>query len=236
VIVSVHGISLNAAEHMVRMRTAADKVGAVIIAPWFDRVHFRGYQRLLCQDGQTRADLALIAMLEDAAATLGVEVERCYLSGFSGGGQFAHRFAAFHADRVAGCVTSAAGWYTFPDFERPYPQGLAPGSGPAGLELHPAARQVPMHVLVGSLDDRPEPSLNMSKIIVAQQGSGRVTRARRWVEAMQLDRIRHGGAPVTITVLENLGHDFSKAVDCNALDTLIVARFGLQATKEKNLA
>ena len=93
-----------------------------------------------------------------------------------------------------------------------------------------------MHVLVGSRDDRPEPSLNMTKAIVAQQGAGRVTRAQRWVEAMQADRARHGGAPVTITVLKNLGHDFSKAVEHYALDRLIVERFGLQATQEKQLA
>ena len=118
VIVSVHGISLNAAEHMVRMRAVADTLGAVVIAPWFDRAQFRGYQRLLCHDGQTRADLALLAMLDDAADSLGVDVSRFHLTGFSGGGQFAHRFAAFHADRVTACVTSAAGWYTFPPIRK----------------------------------------------------------------------------------------------------------------------
>lgn len=236
VIVSVHGISLNAAEHMVRMRDVADRLGAVIIAPWFDRKQYRGYQTLLCRDGETRADLALIDMLDDVARRFGVDTSRIYLSGFSGGGQFAHRFALFHADRVNACVTCAAGWYTYPDEQRPYPLGIADGSAPHDLRPHPHADRVPMHVLVGSRDDRVEPSLNMDDDVVAQQGIGRVTRARAWVETMQQHRAAHGGAPVTLSLLDRLGHDFSKAVDRNGLDALIVRCFGLREPGKENRA
>ncbi len=236
VFVSVHGISLNAAEHLLRMRAAAERAGAVLIAPWFDRAHYRGYQRLLCNDGCTRADLALLTILEDAFAQFGCDSSRIYLSGFSGGGQFAHRFAALHADRVAACATTAAGWYTFPDTQRSWPQGIADGTLPAGMAVHPRARQVPMHVLVGTLDDRPEASLNAQESIVTQQGVGRLTRARRWVDALREDRARHAGAEVTLTVIDGLGHDFGRAVDRHALDSLIFARFGLHHTKETYLA
>lgn len=236
VIVSVHGISLNAAEHLMRMRAESERVGALLIAPWFDRTRYRGYQRLLCHDGRTRADLALLTMLDDAAGQFGVNPAEVYLSGFSGGGQFVHRFAAIHADRVASCVTTAAGWYTFPDPELPWPQGQAAGSLPPGMLIHPQARQVPLHVFVGALDDRPEASLNARKAIVAQQGKGRLERARRWATAMRDDRARHGGAEVTLTVLPNLNHDFTTAVERNALDALVVARFGLPQTKETRVA
>ena len=236
VMVSVHGISLNAAEHLVRMRTQAERVGALLIAPWFDRTHYRGYQRLVCRGGQTRADLALLAMIDDATATFGGDCRRIHLAGFSGGGQFAHRFAAIHADRVAACVTTAAGWYTFPDEACPWPQGLSAPTMPAGIALHPAARQVPIHVLVGSRDNRPEPSLNATAAIVAQQGATRLDRASSWVAAMREDRARHGGADVTLTVIDRLDHDFSKAVDRHALDALVVERLGLTQTKETDCA
>lgn len=236
VIVSVHGISLNAAEHLVQMRGEAERAGALLIAPWFDRTHYRGYQRLLCRDGQTRADFALLAMIEDATATFGGDGRRIHLSGFSGGGQFAHRFAAIHADRVAACVTSAAGWYTFPDESSPWPRGQSAPTMPPGIALHPAARHVPMHVLVGSRDNRPEPSLNAAAAIVAQQGTTRLDRAHAWFAAMRADRARHGGADVTLTVIDQLDHDFSKAVERHALDALVVARLGLQQIKETDRA
>ncbi|WP_162010989.1 PHB depolymerase family esterase [Oceanicaulis sp. HTCC2633] len=232
VIVSVHGISLNAAEHMVRMRQEADRIGAVIIAPWFDRTHYRGYQKLLCRDGETRADLALIDMLEDASERFGVDTSRVYLSGFSGGGQFTHRFSMFHANRVIACVTCAAGWYTFPDATSPYPLGTAPESGPAGMSPHPQARKVPMHVFVGSRDDRVEPYLNMDDDVIAVQGVGRLMRAKRWVKAMRQDRKQHGGADVTLTRLKQLGHDFTKAMERNRLDARVVESFGLSSSKE----
>lgn len=236
VLVSVHGISLNAAEHLVRMRRESERAGALLIAPWFDRTHYRGYQRLLCRDGRTRADLALLAMITDATAKFGGDGERIHLSGFSGGGQFAHRFAAVHGERVAACVTTAAGWYTFPDADQAWPQGLAAGTMPPGIALHPTARQVPIHVLIGSRDSRPEPSLNAAPAIVAQQGVSRLDRARAWVAAMRADRARHGGAEITLTVIDQLDHDFSKAVERHALDALVVARLGLQQTKETDCA
>jgi poly(3-hydroxybutyrate) depolymerase len=38
-----------------------------------------------------------------------------HLSGYSGGGQFVHRFMLVHPGRVARVAVGAAGWYTFPD-------------------------------------------------------------------------------------------------------------------------
>ncbi|WP_284123978.1 PHB depolymerase family esterase [Parerythrobacter aestuarii] len=230
VIVSVHGISLNAAEHMVRMRSLAERLGAVVIAPWFDRTHYRGYQKLLCRDGETRADLALIEILDDVTARFGVDTGSIFLAGFSGGGQFAHRFALLHADRVRSCVTCSAGWYTYPDPSAAYPFGTAAGSCPDGSSPHPDAHKVPIHVLVGSRDNHVEPSLNMDADVVSRQGVGRVTRARRWVKAMQQARSPIDGAPVTLLRVQQMKHDFSKAVDRNGLDALIMERFGLHAS------
>jgi len=232
VVVSVHGISLNAAEHMARMRTMAERLGAAVIAPWFSREHYRGYQKLLCRDGATRADRALIDILDDFAQRHGIDTSRVYLAGFSGGGQFAHRFALFHADRVAACATCAAGWYTFPDRQAPYPLGLRAGTGPDGLAPHADASLVPMHVIVGDRDDLPEPSLNMTPQVVAMQGVGRVTRARAWHEAMKAER-RTGGAEVSLTILPRLGHDFGKAMERHALDRIIFEKFAIGRARER---
>ena len=232
IMVTVHGISRNAAEHMALMRGQADRLGAVLIAPLFDRQNFRGYQRLLCRDGHTRADLALIAMLGDLSGRAGLTGGKIHLAGFSGGAQFAHRFALFHSDLVASCVCCAAGWYTHPDPSRAYPLGTAPGSGPAGLEPHPRANEVPIHVIVDRRDERVQPNLNMSAPVIAQQGIGRATRARHFVKALRRARRGPGCAPVTLTLLEGFGHNFGKGVRRKGLDGLIAERFGLAASGE----
>ncbi|MEZ5743182.1 MAG: PHB depolymerase family esterase [Sphingomonadaceae bacterium] len=235
VVVSVHGISLNAAEHMVRMRVMAERTGAAVIAPWFSRQHYRGYQKLLCRDGETRADLALIDILDDFARRHGIDSSKVFVSGFSGGGQFAHRFALFHADRVAACATCAAGWYTFPDCEVAYPLGTEAGSGPEALSPHPDAGKVPMHILVGSRDDVAEPSLNMTPEVVAMQGVGRVTRAKAWHAAMTAQRGGKGGE-VSLTILPKLGHDFGKAMERHALDRIVFEKFALRRVEEARSA
>jgi len=231
VVVSVHGISMNAAEHMVRMRAMARRMGAALIAPWFDRQHYRGYQTLLCRDGRTRADLALLEILDDATQRHGLDTSKVFVSGFSGGGQFVHRFALFHADRVAACATCAAGWYTFPDDRVPYPLGTREGSGPDGLVPHADASKVPMHILVGSRDDGVEPSLNMTAPVIAMQGVGRMTRARAWHDAMRAQR-RELGAEVSLTILPRLGHDFGRAMEHHALDQIIFEKFGIGRAKD----
>lgn len=231
VVVSVHGISLNAAEHMVRMRAVAERVGAAVIAPWFSRQHYRGYQKLLCRDGTTRADQALLDILDDVATRHGIDTSKVFLSGFSGGGQFAHRFALFHADRVVACATCAAGWYTHPTTGLAFPRGTQCGSGPDGMNPHPDAARVPMHIFVGSRDDVIDPNLNMDEDIVALQGVGRLTRARAWQEAMKSARGRDG-SEVSLTVLPGLNHDFSRAMDHHALDQIVFEKFAIGRVKE----
>lgn len=232
VIVTVHGISRNAAEHMMRLREMAESTGAAIIAPYFSHREYRGYQQLECRTG-ARADLALRDMLSDFSEFSGIGTNRIKLAGFSGGGQFAHRFAMFHADRVETCVCIAAGWYSWPDRDTPYPLGLGQGRKLAGTPLHPGWEQVPIHVLVGSRDNAPETNLNMNPEIVALQGRGRHIRARRWVKAMRGYRSSPGSAPVTLEIIPHFGHDFGKAVARHNLDGRLALAFGLIGKEEK---
>lgn len=232
VIVSVHGISMNAAEHMVRMRQIGEEVGAAIIAPCFRTTLYPRYQQL--QDRQTgvRSDLALIDILADMRRQSGVETPRIHISGFSGGAQFAHRFAFYHADLVASCVSCSAGWYTFPDAETPFPLGIADGERPGGLSVHANWQQVPHHVIVGSRDTAIEDSLNMTTAVVEMQGIGRRARARRWVRAMNRGRKANGLPIVSLTELRGLTHDFTTAHDRHDLARLIAEKMGLPELKD----
>lgn len=233
VIVSVHGISMNAAEHMVRLRGIAEANGAVIIAPHFSRKAYPRFQQLQDIRSGTRADLALIDMLADVRRRYGLTFAKIHLTGFSGGAQFAHRFALYHADLVASCVSCAAGWYSFPDELLPFPLGAAPGSGPAGMSLHPDWMKVRHHVFVGSRDTIVEDALNMTAPVVAMQGIGRRERARRWVKAMNEARGAAGEDPVGFTVLRGLSHDFTRAHERHGLTNLIAGAMGILPATEQ---
>lgn len=227
VIVSVHGISRNAAEHMLRLRGLADASGAVLIAPHFRRTAYPRYQQLWDRRSGVRADLALIDVVADARARFALAPGKFHLTGFSGGAQFAQRFALFHAGQVASCTSCAAGWYTFPDDGAAFPLGTAPGSGPGGLSLHPDWAQVPHTVLVGSRDTLVDDVLNMSPAVVAMQGTGRRERAQRWVKAMNRARMAAGGPTVRFTLIRGLSHDFTKAHERHGLVDLIAGAMGL---------
>ena len=236
IIVSVHGISMNAAEHMVRLRGIAKANGAVIIAPHFSRKAYPRFQRLQDRKSGRRADLALIDMLADVRRRFGLTSAKIHLTGFSGGAQFAHRFAFYHADMVASCVSCAAGWYSFPDEETAFPLGTAPGSGPDGMSVHPDWLRVRHHVFVGSRDTAVEVALNMSAPVVAMQGIGRRERARRWVEAMNRARAVAGEAAVGFTVIRGLSHDFTKAHERHDLGNLVAEVMGLLLQRSDNNA
>ena len=82
-----------------------------------------------------RLDLQLLAMVDDARASLGAEDvqtdERFLLQGYSASGMFANRFTALHPDRVMAVASgSPGGWPIAPAAEHqgerlPYPAGVA---------------------------------------------------------------------------------------------------------------
>lgn len=222
IIVTVHGISMNAAEHLVKMRRLAAQANAVLVAPFFSKQRYPRYQRLQDHKSGVRSDLALIDIVESVSREFGLTNRKLVLIGFSGGAQFAHRFAFYHADRVSHCINCAAGWYSYPDLEEPFPYGLQAQTGPGGLSVHPDWADVAHHVIVGSRDILVEPSLNMTSAVVSRQGVGRLERARRWVTAMR-QALREGcDHNVELQEVEGLGHDYTDANDTFNLDQLIL--------------
>ncbi|MCT2560224.1 alpha/beta hydrolase [Tsuneonella sp. YG55] len=215
--VLVHGISENACEQTLRFVAESEKHGTILIAPLFRRSVFGQYQQLI--DGQSgiRADRALFDIIGAIRAELGLSEQRFDLFGFSGGGQFVHRFAFVHPRSVRSCVLVAPGWYTFPDNARAYPQGLR------GLPLdepsfdEDAVGAIPFHVVVGDQDVVRDGTLRSSPGMDRRQGRTRLERAVRWHRAM-----RKWGAHQnsSLTILGGLGHCFAEAVSDHDLPRL----------------
>jgi pimeloyl-ACP methyl ester carboxylesterase len=226
-LVAVHGYTRNAPEQAERFLPLCDAAGAVLAAPHFDAARFRDYQRLGGRRG-ARADLALDALVGELRQSLGLLLGRVSLFGFSGGGQFVHRYVMAHPKRVTSAVIAAPGWFTFPGRESTYPLGTRGVRRRLGLRMRAEAfAQVPIVVAVGEHDDdqraenlRREPALD------AQQGTTRLERATRWVGAMQHAALAAGVRPrVQLRVIPNAGHSFTECME-NGLGALVGDQLG----------
>ncbi len=206
-LVAVHGISRNADEHLDAFAGAAERAGATLVVPHFDADR-RGYQVLRSRDGATCADRDLVEMLD----TLGAP--RADLIGFSGGAQFAHRFALVRPERVARVVAVSAGWYTFPDPRRRFPHGLRASRRHAELVPDLAAfLALPLLLVVGALDTGRDAALRTDAHTEAVQGANRVVRAERFRAALlRAAAAAEVRADVRRVILPGVGHSFADAV------------------------
>ncbi|SEA98962.1 hypothetical protein [Rubrimonas cliftonensis] len=218
-LIAVHGIGRAARLKAETFAARAAAQGRAVIAPLYDEAFWNGYQRAVAP---RRADLALLELLKDLRAEGVVDAAGFDLFGYSGGAQFAHRFALLYPHLVGRLSLGAAGWWTFPD-AAPYPYGLG-GDGwgarmAAGL---PRFLGLDIVVTIGAQDCEPDDATRRGEAIDAQQGVDRLTRARAWVAALREAAAARALAPprIRLAVLPDAGHDFA---DCAAAgDGLLV--------------
>jgi len=212
--VSIHGISRNAREHAELFAPLAEQYGVVLVAPIFSRRHFGDYQRLGREGGGRRADHALQSISDEVEYLTGANSSKIFLTGFSGGGQFAHRYTLAYPDRVQRLAIGAAGWYSYPDRSRRFPYGIAPTPRLKGVDFNLRKfLQVPTAVFVGQWDIMYDPGLNQSTKIRRQQGFTRLERGRHWVDAMNRAAMEHDmDASCEFAIIPGVGHDFTRAM------------------------
>ncbi len=210
-IVLVHGISRNADDYMAAFAPLAERSGRLLIAPVFDERTCRKYQKV--RAGGLRADRMLLAVLKDVARVTRAKTDKIGLFGFSGGAQFAHRFAMLHPGRVARLVLSSAGWYTFPTDGERFPYGIRSKSDAIGRFGKRLDRflAIPTLVLVGEFDTARDARLRKERVIDSQQGRTRVERAARWAGAVRDAAEQRGiAARIAFQILTGCGHEFGE--------------------------
>lgn len=184
VVVLIHGISRNAAEHVTLAGRTPGLANRVLVAPLFEQAQFGQYQQLGRPDNGPRCDLALIALL-DHLYEMGFLTDRVTMFGFSGGAQFAHRFALFQPERLMALSLVAAGWYTMPDSDARWPLGLDT-SGTGFPDARPLALlSMPVQIMVGNGDRLRGRAVRTSPAIDRLQGRHRVARAKRFHAALR---------------------------------------------------
>lgn len=229
-LVTVHGIKRAARDQVLAFAERAQSQGRPVIAPEFDEATWPRFQQVVRKG---RADLALLALLDELAVDGIVRTPRVDLFGYSGGAQFAHRFAMIHPQRVRRLGVAAAGWYTFPE-AAPFPYGMGvEGCGPElrpwgailGQRL-PEFLTTPITVLVGSEDRVADEHTRRNEALDRMQGIHRLARARAYVTAL----IRAAAAlglpspDIRLEVLKNAGHDFKSCVAAGLVDAVLPRR------------
>lgn len=221
--VTVHGISRNADVHFEKYVPFAEQYGVVLVAPLFPESRYPDYQCLGTMSKGARADHMLERIVTEAAQMTGACPDKLYLFGYSGGGQFVHRYTMAYPHRVARAVVGASGWYTFPDAEMEFPHGLRPNPQLPGVVFDPTAFvKVPTMVVVGENDVARTSSLNQTPEVDRRQGLTRAERGMRWSEEMGRLAERHGVVGnYGYRLLPTAEHSFSQCIDLGGMGPVV---------------
>ncbi|KAK4549453.1 hypothetical protein LTR36_006450 [Oleoguttula mirabilis] len=162
-------------------------------------------------DTSIRYDRVLLHILDEVSIRWpAIETSRIFLTGYSGGGQFVHRFAYFHADRLAALSVGAPGAVTKLDPSTPWPLGTGGMEDVFGGDLVniDALRKVPILAVVGGEDIGSEVA-ELSNVLKGSQ-SGSVEdgpRSRIALLESLAQNWRDNGIGVKFVVVPGVGHN-----------------------------
>jgi predicted esterase len=154
--VIVHGSMRNAQQYRDAFIDFAEQTDTIILAPLFpggitEPWESDSYKFVRVND--VRFDQILLAMVDEISERYRVHSDRFLLHGFSGGGQYVHRFFYLHPDRLLGASIGAPGNITDLNPSKPWPVGVGDYQEKFGVSLPLAQmRRVPVLMVVGGED------------------------------------------------------------------------------------
>ena len=209
VIFSIHGYTRNALQHAVVLQELAEEKGLTIVVPHFTRKKFRRYQQVRSHGHNPSPDIALMELIDELREIEDLDLSTIRAVGYSGGGQFLHRFIMLRPDIIDRAVLFAPGWYTMPYSGYAYPLGLGDSKQLENRSLSlDGFRRSEVLVLVGDNDTGRSSTLNQNKEIDYLQGRTRVVRAETWVKAMNAEL--PSGCNLKLQLLKGLRHGFRR--------------------------
>ena len=156
-LVTVHGTKRNISPIHKELVPFAEATPCAVLAPLFPAgldhpLDLDSYKGL--RSRTLRSDLALLGMLDEVGHRWpGIDTSRVYLMGFSGGGQFAHRFLYLYPERLVAVSVGAPGSTTLLDPAQKWPVGIADVEGLFGRSVDKELiRRVSIHLVVGGAD------------------------------------------------------------------------------------
>ncbi|THU85492.1 hypothetical protein K435DRAFT_558431, partial [Dendrothele bispora CBS 962.96] len=215
-LIIIHGTRRQTSTYHNKLKSFCDTHNVVLMTPLFpagieDPEDLNNYKNLVYKG--IRFDLILLSMIEQVGNVWkGVRTDQVYMHGFSGGGQFVHRFMYLYPERLRGVSIGAPGRVTLPDARYTWPGGLGNvGEVFRGRENAPdyeSIRKIPMQLVVGE-EDRGTELLKLAKKKlneVEEEGGDRVERLGMLKEALL--GLEGGGVErVEMRIVPGVGHD-----------------------------
>jgi hypothetical protein len=209
-VVVQHGTDRDVTEARDRFIDAADLHGWIILCPLYpanvgDFEGLLNYQKI--SHNGTRYDEVLLEMVDEVAKHWNLRSSNFILHGFSGGGQFVHRFLYLHPRRVIRASVGAPGHITLLSDQQQWWSGTADMAELFGQSVDlEALSRVPLQVIVGGadvdtslLDQLPREVWQDNADLT---GHTRVERAR-----CLADNWRQNGLDVLLTVVPDVAHE-----------------------------
>lgn len=155
-LVVMHGTGRRFSEYRDAFREFGRWNNCVILCPLFPAGicgdgNRDGYKHLI--EGSIRYDEVLLDMVSDVGEAYGRKFNRFAIFGYSGGGQFANRFALVHPERLWALSIGAPGSVTLIDSTRSWWVGMGGFRERFGTDFDvEALRAVPVQMVVGQAD------------------------------------------------------------------------------------
>ncbi|KAI1381116.1 alpha/beta-hydrolase, partial [Hypoxylon crocopeplum] len=159
-----------------------------------------------------RSDLALLSVLDEVAYRWpGLETSRIFMMGFSGGGQFAHRFLYLYPERLAAISVGAPGRPTYLDDSQEWPVGIANASTLFNRTVNTdLVGDVPIQLVVGSNDTElhgDDDFWKWEQEVLGVGGLPPMNETR--LESMHRlhDSLTHAGIETELDIVDGIAHD-----------------------------
>jgi poly(3-hydroxybutyrate) depolymerase len=213
--VIVHGSLRNAQQYRDAFIDFAEATNTIILAPLFPGGITQAWEsdsyKFVRIQG-VHFDEILLAMVDEIAQRYRVASDKFLLHGFSGGGQFTHRFYYLHPERLLGVSIGAPGNITVLDTTKPWYLGLSDYvekfNVPFPIE---AMRSVPVLMVVGSEDTETwminDKSAPFWKDGMEETGNTRIERLRTLKMSFEQE-----GITVRHEEIAGLGHEGFKVL------------------------
>ncbi len=206
----MHGTYRDAASYRDQLTDFAVRNQVLLICPLFpagliDTQDVENYKLLRYRD--IGFDRILLGMVDEIRQRYAVRVERFMLGGFSGGAQFAHRFAYFYAKHLTALSLAAPGRVTLLNESLDWWPGIRDAERRFGRAIdRPALRALPIQLLVGENDD--------DDIRIAEgdpwwaPGANLAGATRRERLAALYGQYQRLGCKATLEVIKDCGHEW----------------------------
>lgn len=213
----VHGSRRTAEGYRDAFAGFADEHDCIVVAPLFPvGVLWPGDQhsyKYICHDALSY-DEVLHAMLAEVRRQFPRLRDPMLLHGFSGGGQFAHRYLFMHAERLQAVSIGAPGTVSLLNPDRDWWPGIRDFAERTGKPLDAAAmRRVQVQLIVGSEDTESWDVIVSRESPTWAPGANEAGSNRRERLAALGASLQSHDVPVVLETVPDVGHDGMQVLD-----------------------